>query len=125
MPANKLPDISPVTANINLSYALQINPQYAFKARVETSYVGVRYNLTFPFGIGTGALTPLPSYSLTNLRAGVQSNSGWEASVFANNLFNKQTQLENIVQETLANPSFNRVITSQPLTIGVDISYRY
>jgi outer membrane receptor protein involved in Fe transport len=125
VPGNKLSDIAPVTADVNLGYSRQIDSQYAFKARLETSYVGERYNLTFPAGYATGALTRLPSYSLTSIRAGIQSGAGWEASLFANNLFNRQTSLENITQLTLANPSFNRVITSQPLTVGVDIAYRY
>jgi len=78
-----------------MSYARQIDAQHLCKARVETSYVGMRYN------------------------------SGWEAAVSANNRFNRQTSLEDIMQLRLANPSFNRAITSQPLTIGVDFSYRY
>ena len=28
-------------------------------------------------------------------------------------------------QLTLGNPSFNRVVTNQPLTIGVDLSYKF
>jgi iron complex outermembrane receptor protein len=56
---------------------------------------------------------------------GVQSSAGWEASLFANNLFNKHAWLEDLVQESLGNPSFNRVVTNQPLTIGVDLTYKY
>jgi hypothetical protein len=40
-------------------------------------------------------------------------------------LFNKQAYLENMTQLTLTNASFNRVITNQPLTIGVDLTYTF
>jgi len=125
VPANKLSDVAPLTGDINLSYGKAINDRYEFKARIESNYVGRRYSLTFPPGYGTGALTPLPSYGFTNIRAGVQSGDGWEASLFANNLFDKHASLEDLTQLTLGNPSFNRVITNQPLTIGVDLSYKF
>jgi hypothetical protein len=46
-------------------------------------------------------------------------------AVFANNVFNKQAYLENMTQLTLANASYNRVITNQPLTIGADLTYTF
>ncbi len=125
VPKNKLSDVAPLTGDINLSYGKAINDTYEFKARIESNYVGRRYSLTFPPGYGTGAVTPLPSYGFTNIRAGVQSSAGWEASLFANNLFDKHAWLEDLVQESLGNPSFNRVITNQPLTIGVDLTYKF
>jgi hypothetical protein len=35
-----------------------------------------------------------------------------------------QAQLENLLQETLPSAAFNRVLTNQPLTGGLDVSYR-
>ena len=37
-----------------------------------------RLDLTFPPGFGTGKLTPLPSYDLTNVRAGIHSGPAGE-----------------------------------------------
>jgi hypothetical protein len=71
-----------------------------------------------------GEYIQLPSYALTNIRAGTQSSSGWAAALFANNLFNKQAQLESLWQETLPSASFNRIVTNQPLTVGIDLTYR-
>jgi hypothetical protein len=62
---------------------------------------------------------------LTNIRAGIHSGAGWGASLFANNVFNKQAFLENMTELTLTNASFNRVITNQPLTVGVDLTYAF
>jgi iron complex outermembrane recepter protein len=124
-PYDKLPDVPTHTADINLTYSHALTEKYQFTARVENTYVASRLDLTFPPGFGTGELTSLPSYDLTNIRAGIHSDSGWGAALFANNLFNKQAYLENMTQLTLTNASFNRVITNQPLTIGVDLTYTF
>jgi outer membrane receptor protein involved in Fe transport len=125
-PAHKLPDVAPVTANINLTYATDLTEVYSFSARIENSYVGQRFSLAFPYGYSlNGGYFPLPAYDLTNIRAGIQSTAGWGASVFANNLFNKHAQLENLFQETLPSASFNRVVTNQPLTVGIDLTYKF
>lgn len=123
-PANKLSDVAPLTGDVNLSYSRELTDKYTLTARLENSYVGPRYSLAFPFGFTlNGAYTPLPGYDLTNIRVGLQSDDGWGVAVFANNLFNKQAQLENMLQETLPSAAFNRVITNQPLTAGVDLNY--
>jgi hypothetical protein len=59
------------------------------------------------------------------VRAGIRSESGWGVALFANNVFNKQAYLENMTELTLTNASFNRVITNQPLTVGVDLTYAF
>jgi outer membrane receptor protein involved in Fe transport len=124
-PHDKVPDVPTYTADFNLTYSHALSGQHLFTARVENTYVASRLDLTFPPGFGSGALTSLPSYDLTNIRAGIHSDAGWGAALFANNLFNKEAYLENMTQLTLANPSFNRVITNQPLTIGVDLTYTF
>lgn len=124
-PFNKLPDVPNHTGDFNLTYEHALTDGYQFTARVENTYVASRLDLTFPPGFGTGKLTPLPSYDLTNVRAGIHSGAGWGAALFANNVFNKQAYLENMTQLTLTNASFNRVITNQPLTVGVDLTYAF
>jgi outer membrane receptor protein involved in Fe transport len=124
-PFNKLPDVPDHTGDFNLTYEHALTGTYKFTARVENTYVASRLDLTFPPGFGTGKLTPLPSYDLTNVRAGIHSGAGWGAALFANNVFNKQAYLENMTELTLTNASFNRVITNQPLTVGVDLTYTF
>jgi len=124
-PFNKLPDVPDHTGDFNLTYEHALTDTYQFTARVENTYVASRLDLTFPPGFGTGKLTPLPSYDLTNVRAGIHSGAGWGAALFANNVFNKQAYLENMTELTLTNASFNRVITNQPLTVGVDLTYTF
>jgi hypothetical protein len=117
--------VAPETGNINLTYARHLADGYTFTARIDDAFVGPRYSIAFPYGYSlNGKYIQLPSYGLTNLRAGVESSAGWGASLFLNNLFNKQAQLESLWQETLPSASFNRIITNQPLTIGIDLTYR-
>jgi outer membrane receptor protein involved in Fe transport len=126
VPKNKLPEVSPVTADVILSYLKPLTDKYSFTGRVETSYTGSRYSLEFPLGFSTnGKYQQLPGYSLTNFRAGIQSGDGWSATLFVNNAFNKHAQLENLFQLLEATTSFNRVVTNQPLTAGVDLTYRF
>ena len=125
-PANKLPDVAPVVANIGITYTTSLSDKYAFTAHIENAYVDQRYSLAFPFGYSlNGALIPLPGYDMTNVRVGIESQGGWNLSAFVNNVFNKHAQMESLFQETLPSAAFNRVITNQPLTGGIDLSYRF
>jgi iron complex outermembrane recepter protein len=121
---NMLPDVPRVTASVSLYYHRRLTDSLELLARAENIYTGNRVDLTFPGGV-PNTQTPLGGYDLTNLRVGIQSLRGWTAYVFADNALDKRASLENIAQLTLANASFNRVETKQPLTIGVDLSYQY
>ncbi len=57
---------------------------------------------------------------------GLESQSGrWNATLFLNNAFNKQASLEYLYAETQPSAAFNRVVSNQPLTGGVDLSYHF
>ncbi len=125
-PTNKLSDVAPVTANLQLTYEHELSPMYTLTSLVENAFVAPRYSIAFPYGSSlNGRYIQLPSYDLTNVRAGVRSKQGWGAALFANNVFNKHAQLESLWQETLPSASFNRIITNQPLTVGVDLTHKF
>jgi len=115
-----LPDVPPWTGNIGLSYTRPLTQTYTLTARAENTYTGTRIDITT-----ANPKAHLPAYDLANLRFGLLSEDGWGASLFANNIFNKRALLENTVQLSLGEPSFNRVQTNQPLTVGLDLTYRY
>lgn len=121
---DRLPDVPAWTASLDLGYRTPLGGGVEFVARAQNVYTGARVDLTFPGG-EPDTQTPLPGYDLTNARVGLASQDGWTAYLFANNLFNRHAALENIIELTLANASFNRVETNQPLTIGIDVSYRF
>jgi outer membrane receptor protein involved in Fe transport len=125
-PNNVLPDVARINGDIVLAYAKDFAEKYTFKAQVEFSYTGSRYSLAFGNGYEVnGQYIKLPGYDLTNIRVGVESEDGWEAALFVNNLTNTHAQLENLFQLNEASSAFNRVVTNQPLTGGVDLTYHF
>ena len=128
-PTNVLPDVAPINGDLNLSYSTPIFKKYNFKAEAELAYVGRRYSLNFLYYPGyqeNGEYSQLPGYELTNFRVGIDSQKGdWSAELFVNNAFNTQASLEYLYAETQPSAAFNRVISNQPLTAGVDVSYRF
>jgi outer membrane receptor protein involved in Fe transport len=97
-----------------------------FTARLENSYTGARHSISFPNPYQfTGTYIQLPSYDLINLRAGIRFRDTWSATLFVNNATNKRAQLESMFAENEPQPDFTRIVTNQPLTAGVDLSYRF
>jgi hypothetical protein len=86
-------------------------------ARIENDYVGSRTDSTF-------SINHVPSYDLTYFRTGVEGDH-WSAVLFANNIFNTRAVLNDVQQISVNLPTFNRLAVSQPLTIGIDLTYRF
>ena len=66
----------------------------------------------------------LPSYDLTDVRISL-SKDRWTIAVFANNLFDEHAQLAYLNINSFNLYSYNRVVTNQPRTIGLDLSVKY
>jgi outer membrane receptor protein involved in Fe transport len=125
-PTNVLPEVTPLSGNIGLSYENELTDKYTLKARIESSYTGSHYSLAFGNGFeANGQYIRLPGYEITNIRVGLQSAQGWSAALFVNNLTNTHAQLESLFQQNEATSSFNRIATNQPLTAGVDVSHHF
>jgi iron complex outermembrane recepter protein len=125
-PTNVLPEVSPVTADVILGYDHSLGAALSFRAQAEASYTGHHYSLAFGNGYETnGEYIELPGYTLVNLRATLQSTHGWSAALFVNNVGNTHAQLESLFQLNEATSAFNRIVTNQPLTAGVDLTYRF
>jgi iron complex outermembrane recepter protein len=125
-PIHKMPDVAPVNGTASLSYSKTLGSSYTLTARLENSYTGPRYSIFFsnPYEF-TGTYRQLPAYDLINVRAGIKFHDKWSATAFVNNLTNKHAQLESMFTENEPQPSFTRIETNQPLTGGVDLSYRF
>jgi outer membrane receptor protein involved in Fe transport len=125
-PVDRLSDVTPWTGDIVASYETPILDRLTFTALIENAYVGPRYSLAFPFGYTTnGTYILLPSYDLINARVGIKGGDHWQIELFANNLTDKHAQLESLFQETLPSAAYNRIVTNQPRTFGVDLSFKY
>jgi iron complex outermembrane recepter protein len=125
-PVHKMPDVAPLSGTVALNYALALTADYSFTARLENSYTGARYSIYFshPYEF-SGVYRQMPGYALVNMRAGIKHGEKWSATVFASNLTNKHAQLESMFTENEPQPSFTRIETNQPLTAGVDLTYRF
>ncbi len=125
-PIHKMPEVAPESGTVALSYSKPLDGSYTFTARLENSYTGPRYSIFFsnPYEF-TGTYRQLPGYDLINLRAGVKFHDTWSATAFVNNVTNKHAQLESMFTENEPQPSFTRIETNQPLTGGVDLTYRF
>jgi len=125
-PVHKMPEVAPESGTIALNYSRQLGGSYLFTARLESAYTGPRYSIFFsdPYEF-IGSYRQVPGYDLVNVRAGVKFHDKWSATAFVDNLTNKRAQLESMFTENEPQPSFTRIETNQPLTGGVDLTYRF
>jgi iron complex outermembrane recepter protein len=125
-PLNILPEVAPEAGTAILNYTRVLDANLTFTAQVANTYTGRRYSLAFPYPNNAyGQYVPMAAYDLTNIRFGLKTRDGWSATLFVNNVFNKHAQLESLYTENLASAAFNQIITNQPLTGGVDLTYKF
>jgi iron complex outermembrane receptor protein len=123
-----IPDTPKFTSSATLHNVQTLTGALQLTSSLSYNYVGERtnapYGETITLNNMNQLLVHLPSYGLANLRVGVKSDD-WTASVFANNLFNKETLLDTQPQINLQSAAFTRYIVNQPRTIGLDLSYKF
>jgi iron complex outermembrane receptor protein len=116
-PGTPVQQVPEWTTSQSLAYEHGISGQASFMARIDNNYVGSRTDATF-------AINHVPSYDLTDVRAGVKG-SNWTATLFATNVFNKRALLNNAFMVSINLPTYNRIVVSQPLTVGIDLTYHF
>jgi outer membrane receptor protein involved in Fe transport len=116
-PGTPIQDDPHWTGSASLAYRHSLTDKLAFTARLDSTYVGSRTDETY-------IINTLPSYDLTNIRAGVEG-SNWSAVVFINNVADKRALLSDITQAAVNLATYNRIAVSQPLTAGIDLNYRF
>ena len=116
-PGTPIQDVPRWTASASIAYRHSLTDRLAFTARADNTYVGSRTDETF-------AINTLPSYDLTNARAGIEGDN-WSAVLFVNNVADKRALLNDVTQDAVNIPTYNRIAVSQPRTAGIDISYRF
>jgi outer membrane receptor protein involved in Fe transport len=116
-PGTPIQDVPRWTTSASIAYRHSLNDQLTFTARADNTYVGSRTDETF-------SINTLPSYDLTNARAGIEGQN-WSAVLFVNNVADKRALLNDVTQDAVNLPTYNRIAVSQPRTAGIDISYRF
>jgi iron complex outermembrane recepter protein len=128
-----VPDTPKVTASAVLHWTHKLPNELSLFGSLEENYVGTRTDE--PVGLTATVLNinqivvHMPAYSIVNLRFGIsgERNGGdkWTAALFVNNLANKQVLLDPQPQQVIQTSAFTRYTISQPLTAGIDVTYRF
>jgi outer membrane receptor protein involved in Fe transport len=110
-------NVPEIEASASLAYRRPLNDSLSLIGRVDNNYVGSRIDTT-------AQANYLPPYDLTNVRAGLEGDH-WTAALFVNNVTNRLALLTNASAINVNVPTFNRTAMEQPLTFGIDLSYRF
>jgi iron complex outermembrane receptor protein len=116
-PGTPIQDVPRWTSSASISYRHGLTDSLSFMSRLDTNYVGSRTDETY-------AINTLPSYDLTNIRSGIESDH-WSAYLFLNNVADRRAYLSDVTQDAINLPTFNRIAVSQPRTVGIDLNYRF
>jgi iron complex outermembrane recepter protein len=116
-PGTPIQEVPKWSGSAQVAYHHDLSDDLAITARAESNYVGSRTDETF-------FTNTLPSYTLTNLRGGLQG-ARWSAVLFVNNVADRRALLNNITQDAENLADLNRVAVSQPRTAGVDLNYKF
>ncbi len=116
-PGSAIQQVPKVTGTVALTYHHELSDDLALTARAESTYTGSRTDATY-------YVNTLPSYQLTNLRAGVESGR-WSAVLFVDNLADKRALLNNVTQDASNVADWNRIAVNQPRTAGIDLNVRF
>ncbi|MBV8144104.1 MAG: TonB-dependent receptor [Gammaproteobacteria bacterium] len=129
----QVPDTPEWTASAVLQWKHDLKSNLSLFGSVEENYVGTR--ISEPVGVTATVLNinqvlvHLPSYNILNLRFGItgEANAGarWSAALFVNNVLNNQALLDPQPNQGVQTPAFQRYTINQPITAGLDFSYRF
>lgn len=103
------------TDSTSLTWRKQLPKDYQFVASATNMYVGSMTDVSF-------AINNVPSHDIVNLRAGVNWGSA-EVDLFVNNAADTRAIIGDTNALSFNGPTFNRVATNQPRTIGLDVNY--
>jgi len=118
VPGAAILNIPRYTESTSLVYRRPINDKLDFFARITNSLVGPSVDTSYQ-------RENLQSYDLVGIRSGISSDR-WTGTFFIDNLTNTHAQLSiNTTSFGWVTPSLTRVATNQPLTVGVNLAYKF
>ena len=116
-PGTPIQQVPEWTGTLALTYRHNLTDKLALTAHGESTYVGSRTDATY-------SINTLPSYELTNVRAGIDGGR-WSAVLFVNNVTDKRALLNNITQDAINMADYNRIAVNQPRTTGIDLNFKF
>ena len=128
-----VPDIPDFTASATLRWKHPVSDAVSVTGTLEGDYVGTRtdapYGQTITLDNINTYLVHLPSYAFLNARLGLAgstpSGNSWSASLYVNNLTNKEALLDPQPQIVLQMTAFVRYLVNRPITAGLDLAYKF
>jgi len=129
----QVPDTPEYTGSVVLQWKHTLKNGLSMYSSLEENYVGTR--ISEPVGVTATVLNinqvlvHLPVYNIVNFRFGIsgEANAGatWTAALFVNNLTNTQALLDPQPNQGVQTAAFQRYSITQPLTAGLDVTYRF
>jgi|GEM_PF-1365858 len=113
---DRLPGSANESFSFTINYDRPLSNGMGLFATAFYRYVGDRLN---DFNLDLDV--KLPSYSLTDLRLGINHPNGWSVALFADNVFDEAI-IYNIGRQ---GPFFESVPTNRPRTVGLNFIYNY
>lgn len=114
---DELQDTPEWTGSAGLNKTQGIGHGLTLTGRLDATFVGNRVDVTY-------ARNELPSYTLANARLKLDTGK-WSGALYVDNLLNKVASINNPTSLSVNVPTFNRVDTNQPRTIGLEVHYNY
>lgn len=121
---DKLLDAPELTASASVEYSFSLGPSREGYARAGYDYMGDSLDTLRQTDFTTGQVTPgirKGGYGLVNLRLGMTS-AGWDVGVYTTNLGDKRPVLTETSTIGQVIPTFYRVVTLQPRTVGLSVT---
>jgi iron complex outermembrane receptor protein len=126
---DKLPDVPELTYNVSFDYAIPATKgEYFIVANVnfvdETLELPGRSNDDVT-GNGIDSSNVRPDYTVVDMRIGFVSEKGWEATLFAENLFDEEALYGFNDAIAFAFPGSDPTVRNRPRTIGLSVMYPF
>jgi iron complex outermembrane recepter protein len=128
-----VPDIPDFTASATLRWKHPLTSDVSLIGTLEGDYIGTRTDAPYgesitiypsSSGYVNNYLLHLPAYGFLNARLGFAADA-WTASLYVNNLTNKEALLDPQPQIDLQTNAFVRYLVNRPITAGLDFTYKF
>lgn len=116
----QLPDVPRWTSTSALEYLQDISDTLSLNARLAHRYIGGQYN----YSAVPASLTRKPSYNIIDARVSVLAD-GWSASLYVDNLTDKQAIVGINRSQAQNNPYFARAFINRPRTFGLTVETEF
>jgi outer membrane receptor protein involved in Fe transport len=113
----RLLDVPEWTISTAIEYRTSVNGNDEVSGRLSNSYVSSSNEITY-------GLDHLPPRDLTALRF-MYKHKDLSATLFVDNLRNTRVVYQYLPSVSFTSPGFERIATSQPRTIGIDLNYGF